>query len=97
TLDRVVAAERVQCDEQFVWLALVALRDRHAMSKASQYPRPPQRRDAIAMSRAWRRRSDNADLKDCGLRIADRGSIFAGRRLASTFSLNLFCYFHLIV
>src|SRR6266540_3494793 len=32
------------------------------MSKASQYPRPPQRRDAIAMSRAWRRRGDNADL-----------------------------------
>src|SRR5215813_5216971 len=63
--NRVVAAERVQRNEQVVRLALVALRDLHAMSEASQYPRPPQRRDAVAMSRAWRRGSDNADLQGC--------------------------------
>src|SRR5262249_23768780 len=102
TFNRIVAAERMKRDEQVVRLALVALRDLHAMSEAPQCPRPPQRRDAVAMSRAWRRRSDNADLQDCGLRIADCGFldcglrtadcglIFAGRRLASTFSLNLF-------
>src|SRR5262245_24669521 len=82
TFNRVVAAERVQRDEQVVRLALVALRDLHAMPEAPQHPRPPQRRDAVAMSRARRRWSDNADLQDCGLRIADCGSPDYGLRIA---------------
>ena len=97
TFNRGVAAERMQRDEQVVRLALVALRDLHTMPEAPQHPCPPQRRDAVAMSRAWRRWSDNADLQDCGLRIADCGLIFACRRLVSILSLSRCRYFHLAV
>src|SRR6266545_352022 len=62
------------------------------MSKASQYPRPPQRRDAIAMSRAWRRRGDNADLhlKSRISYLTSQGASPESRPHISSIGLRLF-------
>jgi hypothetical protein len=57
-----VAAKRVQGDQEVARLTFIALGDRHAMSKAPQYSRPPQRRDSISMSGTRRRGGDNANL-----------------------------------
>jgi hypothetical protein len=62
TVDRRMAAARMQCDEQIVVAVFVCLGDGNLMTKFFEDARPSQRCYAVAVSGPGRRRGSDEDL-----------------------------------
>lgn len=58
-----MAAPRVERDQQVKRLAVIALLDADGVAESFQYPGPAERCHAVAVSRSWRRRSNDADFQ----------------------------------